>query len=277
MSIAYLNGEWMAPEEARVSVFDRGFMFGDAVYEVMAVYGRKIFMLEAHLARLNQSLDAIRLSSPHDDQTWAALLAAAVDQGGEADGYLYLQVTRGVEASRSHVYSSESVPTILITMTPVPERGMKDALRVVTKQDYRWQRADIKVTSLIANSLLKNEALAEGYDEAILVRDGLVTEATAANIFIVRDGVILTPPRSHLLLHGVTRDHIVELARHAGLAMEEREINESELVKAEEAWISSTGNEIRPVIEINDVPIGNGIPGAMCRKLDGLFQASKPD
>ena len=277
MSIAYLNGEWMALEEARVSVFDRGFMFGDAVYEVMAVYGRKIFMLEAHLARLKRSLDAIRLSSPHDDQTWAALLAAAVDQGGEADGYLYLQVTRGVEASRSHVYSGESEPTVLITMTPAPERGVKVPLRVVTKQDYRWQRTDIKVTSLIANGLLKNEALAEGYDEAILVRDGLVTEATAANIFIVRDGVILTPPLSHLLLHGVTRDHIVELARHAGLAMEEREINESELLKAEEAWISSTGNEIRPVIEINDVPIGNGTPGAMCRELDGLFQASKPD
>ena len=267
----------MAPEEARVSVFDRGFMFGDAVYEVMAVYGRKIFMLEAHLARLNRSLDAIRLSSPHDDQTWAALLAAAVDHGGETDGYLYLQVTRGVEASRSHVYSGDLEPTVLITMTPAPERGVKDPLRVVTKQDYRWQRTDIKVTSLIANGLLKNEALAEGYDEAILVRDGLVTEATAANIFIVRDGVILTPPRSHLLLHGVTRDHIVELARHSGLAMEEREIDESELLKAEEAWISSTGNEIRPVIEINDVPIGNGTPGAMCRELDGLFQASKPD
>ena len=277
MSIAYLNGAWMALEEARVSVFDRGFMFGDGVYEVMAVYGQKIFLLEAHLARLNRSLDAIRLSSPCDDQTWAALLAAAVDQGGEADGYLYLQVTRGVEASRSHVYSGESEPTVLITMTPAPERGVKDPLRVVTKQDYRWQRTDIKVTSLIANGLLKNEALAEGYDEAILVRDGLVTEAPAANIFIVRDGVILTPPLSHLLLHGVTRDHIVELARHAGLAMEEREINESELLKAEEAWISSTGNEICPVIEINDVPIGNGTPGAMCRELDGLFQASKPD
>ena len=277
MAIAYLNGEWMAPEEARVSVFDRGFMFGDAVYEVMAVYSRKIFLLEEHLARLNRSLDAVHLCSPHDDQVWASLLRAAVDRGDEGDGYLYLQVTRGVEASRSHVYSGEAEPTVLITMTPAPERSLKNPLRVVTKQDYRWQRADIKVTSLVANGLLKNEALAEGYDEAILVRDGLVTEATAANIFIVRDGIILTPPRSHLLLHGVTRDYIVELAQQAGLAIEEREIAESELLAAEEAWISSTGNEIRPVIEINNVAIGNGSPGALCEALDGLFQVSKTD
>ena len=275
MAIVYLNGEWIAPEEARVSVFDRGFMFGDAVYEVMAVYSRKIFLLDEHLARLNRSMDAIHLHSPHDDQVWSMLLRTAVDRGGEGDGCLYLQITRGVEASRSHIYSGEAEPTVLITMTPRLERNLTKPLRVVTKKDYRWQRADIKVTSLVANSLLKNEAIAEGYDEAILVRDGLVTEATAANVFIVRDGVILTPPRSHFLLHGITRDYILALAQQAGFAIKEREITESELLAADEAWISSTGNEIRPVIEINNVVVGDGSPGALCSELDRLFQASK--
>ena len=275
MVIAYLNGEWMAPEEAKVSVFDRGFMFGDAVYEVLAVYMGKIFLLEAHLARLNRSLEAISLSSPYDDQTWCSLLKAAVDKSGEGHGHLYLQVTRGVGAARSPIYSYEVEPTVLITMTPAPAHSEKEPLRVVTKQDYRWQRADIKVTSLVANALLKNGALDQGYDEAILVRDGLVTEATFANIFIVKDGVILTPPRSHLLLHGVTRDHILTLAQQAGIPVEEREILEGELLEANEAWISSTGNEIRAVIEINDEAVGDGAPGEIYQKLDLLFQASK--
>ena len=275
MTIAYLNGEWLAPVEARVSVFDRGFMFGDAVYEVMAVYDGKIFLLEAHLGRLKRSLEEIRLDSPFNDTQWTTLLLEAIDRSGETEGYLYMQVTRGVEASRSHVYSGQSEPTVLITMTPAPERALITPLRVVTKPDYRWQRADIKVTSLIANGMIKNEALAEGYDEAILVRDGFVTEATSANVFVVREEVILTPPLSNQLLHGVTRNHVVELSREAGFTVEEKAIPESELLTAEEAWISSTGNELRPVVEINGSPVGDGSPGIICQQLDKLFQASK--
>ena len=275
MAIAYLNGEWMAPEETRVSVFDRGFMFGDGVYEVLAVYSGKIFLLEAHLTRLNRSLEAIHLRSPYDDHAWSSLLQLAVDKSGEEDGYLYLQITRGVQRIRSHVYSGEAEPTVLVTMMPGSDEPQNEPLRVVTKQDYRWQRADIKVTSLIANGLLKNEALEEGYDEAVLVREGMITEATSANIFIVSDGVILTPPRSHMVLHGVTRDYILSLARQAGFPIEEREIFESEFLGADEAWISSTGNEIRAVIEINGIVVGDGWPGKVFRELDALFQSTK--
>ena len=267
----------MAPEQASVSVFDRGFMFGDGVYELLAVYSGNIFLLEAHLARLKRSLEAIHLRSPYDDEAWSSLLKLAVDKACESNGYLYIQITRGAGVSRSHLYSSDLEPTVLITMTPAPEQEVKKPLRVVTKKDYRWQRADIKVISLVANGLLKNEAMAEGYDDAILVRDGLVTEATFANFFIVLDGVVLTPPRSHLLLHGVTRDHILLLARRAGFPVEEREILESEIFKADEAWISSTGNEIRTVLEVNDQIIGDGSPNYMCQKLDVMFQASKLD
>ena len=275
MMIAYLNGEWVAPEEARVSVFDRGFLFGDAVYEVMAVYGGDIFLLEAHLARLIRSLAEIRLPSPYDHKTWVSLLREAIDRSGEQDGYLYLQVTRGVEASRSHVYSGKSKPTVLITMTPDTEQESKEPLHVVTKPDYRWLRTDIKVTSLIANSMIKNEVVAEGFDDAILIRDGFVTEATSANFFMMEDDVIQTPPLSNLLLHGVTRNHIIAIARTAGITIEETAISESQLLTAEEAWISSTGNEIRPITTINGSPVGNGLPGKICRKLDRLFQTSK--
>ena len=277
MSIAYLNGEWLPLESARVSVFDRGFMFGDGIYEVMAIYGGRVFTLEDHLIRLVRSLGEIRLASPHTEDEWRSLILEAVERGQEDPAYLYLQVTRGVEMPRSHVYPAEVKPTVLITVTEAPILKREDIkpYSLVTKTDFRWGRGDIKVTSLIANGLLKNEALAEGYDDAILVRDGYVTESTAANVFVVKDGVILTPPKSPYLLHGITRDHVLALAKGAGMAVEEREIAESELSQADEIWISSTGHEVWPVSHVNGQVIGNGAPGVLWQAVDDLFQASK--
>lgn len=277
MAIAYLNGDWMAPEEARVSVFDRGFMFGDGIYEVMAVYDGTVFMLEKHLTRLQRSLDAIRLVSPFSPDGWRTLINEAVVHGMENPAYLYLQVTRGVESPRSHVYPQGAPPTVLITVMAAPELARKEVqpYRVVTKSDIRWSRGDIKVTSLVANGLLRNEAVQEGYDDAILLRDGLVTEATAANVFIVKDGTIITPPRSNHLLHGITRDHIIDLVQSAGMPFEERPVTGDELLAADEIWISSTGHEVWPVGEVNGRPIGNGEPGVLWQVVDDLFQQSK--
>ncbi len=277
MAIAYLDGEWMAPEEAKVSVFDRGFMFGDGIYEVMAVYGGAVFTLDEHLDRLQRSLGEIRLTSPLSRDEWRSLIEEAVERSDETTAYLYLQVTRGFSMPRSHEYPAEVKPTVLITVmhAPILERKSVHPYKVVTKEDFRWGRGDIKVTSLIANGLIKNEALAEGYDDAVMLRDGFVTEATAANVFIVKDGVIATPPKSNFLLHGITRDHIIGLAGKAGLPMEERPITESEVLSADEVWISSTGHEIWPVSQVNDTVIGNGEPGVMFSAVDELFQASK--
>lgn len=277
MSVAYLNGEWLPLDEARVSVFDRGFMFGDGIYEVMPVYGQRIFTLDDHLKRLARSLGELRLESPFSDDEWRALFREAVERGKEDPAYLYLQVTRGVAIPRSHVYPSSVTPTVLITITEAPSLRRENVTphNLVTKQDFRWGRGDIKVTSLVANGLIRNEALAEGYDDAVLIRDGKVTEATAANVFIVKNGTVLTPPKSTFLLHGITRDHVISLAVGAGIPVEERDIPEAEMLAADEIWLSSTGQEVWPAVSINGQTIGNGAPGVIWQAIDDLFQASK--
>ena len=277
MSIAYINGDWLAPEDAKVSVFDRGFMFGDGVYEVMAVYHGKTFLLEPHLDRLERSLGEVCIDSPHSRDEWRQLLARAVEQSGEQTAYLYLQVTRGLSMPRAHEFPESPEPSVLITVMPAPqlERASVKPLRLVTLRDYRWGRGDIKVISLMANVLLKNEARTLGYDDAALIRDGRVTEATAANLFIVSDGVIVTPPKSNYLLHGISRDHIIKLAQAADMPIEERDITEAELLGADEVWLSSTGLEVWPVAEVNGTTIGNGEAGLVFTAMDALYQASK--
>lgn len=268
----------MAPDEATVSVFDRGFMFGDGVYEVVAVYRGKVFMLEEHLDRLHRSLGEIRLDSPITRDEWRHLIHIAVERSAEETACLYLQVTRGVSSPRSHQYPENPVPTLLITVThaPVLERKAIEPYRMSTRTDYRWGRGDIKVTSLIANGLLRNEAISAGYDDAVLLREGKVTEATAANLFIVKGEVVITPPKSRYLLHGITRGHIISLARDASIPVEEREITGDELTDADEVWISSTSHEVWPVSHIDDSVIGTGEAGVFFNAMDKLFQASKP-
>ena len=277
MAVAYLNGEWLAPEDARVPVFDRGFMFGDGIYEVMAVYSGQIFLLAEHLDRLHRSLGEVSIDSPHTREQWQQLLITAVEKSGEQTAYLYLQVTRGVAMPRAHEFPAQPEPTVLITVMDAPQLQRKEVtpLRLTTREDYRWGRGDIKVISLIGNVLLKNEAKAAGYDDAALIRDGKVTEATAANLFIVKGGAIITPPKSNFLLHGITRDHIIKLAHDADIPVEEREVSEAELTSADEVWLSSTGLEVWPVSEVNDITVGNGEAGVVFATLDKLFQASK--
>ncbi len=277
MAIAYLNGTWLAPEDAMISVFDRGFMFGDGVYEVIAVYHGVAFMLDEHVQRLERSLTEIRLASPLTGSAWRELVNDAIARSQEQTANLYLQVTRGISMPRSLDYPAPGKPTILITVTQVEAQSRThQPCKLVTKQDFRWGRGDIKVLSLIANGLLHNEALAAGYDDAVLIRDGLVTEATHANVFIGTDGTIITPPKSRYILHGITRQYILQIAREAGLEVAEREITEQELLDADEVWISSTGHEVLPVSEVNAQVIGEGAPGCLWQEVNALFQASKP-
>lgn len=276
-AIAYLNGVWQAPEEARVPVLDRGFMFGDGVYEVIPAYNGKPFALERHLKRLANSLAEIRLPTPMTDGEWQALVHEGIARSGESTASIYIQVTRGVAPKRDHRYPDNPSPTVLLMVSPSPllERKQIEPLEMITLEDFRWERGHIKTTSLIAAGMLRNEAIAQGVDDAILLKRGRVTEATASNIFIAKDGIVITPPKSRHILHGITRDVIVELAHEHGVPLEEREITEQELLGADEIMISSSTHEIWPVGRLNGNSVGNGAGGVLWRQLDGLFQAFK--
>lgn len=274
MSIAYLNGSWQPIEEARVSVLDRGFMFGDGVYEVIPVYRGKTFAEDQHLARLANSLNELHIAMPMVEEAWRELFAEAIERGEEDEAILYVQVTRGVATSRTHIYETGG-PTVLVTVSPRPIRKVSDHFRMVTKPDFRWGRGDLKVISLAANSLLKNEAISEGYDDALLIRDGKVTEASSSNIFVVKDGVIATPVANNFLLHGVTRAQVMTLAKQNGLPLEERDVDEAELLAADEVWITSTSIEVWPVVSINGETIGKGEAGLLYQKMYQLFQDLK--
>jgi len=275
--IAYLNGEWLPVEEAKVSVLDRGFLFGDGVYEVIPVYNGKLFCLERHVARLKASLTEIRLSEPVADVVWVDLLTEAVEKSGESMAALYIQVTRGADSMRSFVYPADPTPTIFIMVSPAPQLAHREIkpLQLVTLEDFRWDKGHIKTISLIAAGMLKNEAIAAGANDAVLVKDGEVTEATSSNLFAVIDGVIVTPPKSTRLLHGITRDVVVELAKANGLPIEERVLLPEELARANEVFISSSTMETWPVDRLDGKIIGNGEPGLVWQKIDELFQAHK--
>lgn len=260
-----------------VPALDRGFMFGDGVYEVIPVYNGRPFALARHLKRLNNSLEEINLPSPMTDEEWQSLMLAGIEKSGETTASLYLQVTRGVAPTRDHRYPDGVKPTVFMMVSPskLLERNQVDPLNMVTMDDFRWSRGHIKTISLIAAGMLRNEAIARGADDVILVRDGIVTEASASNVFIASKGVLVTPPKSRHILHGITRDVIVELARDNGIAVEERDFTVEELLAADEVMISSSSHEVWPVGSIDGKTVGNGAGGVMWRQLDALFQACK--
>jgi len=276
--ICYLNGEFLPLAEARVPVLDRGFIFGDGVYEVIPVYGRALFRLKEHLARLAYSLKSIRLANPHDDAAWRTLLRSLVDRNPWEDQSVYLQVTRGV-APRSHEFPKSPVaPTVLLIANPLRSPTAEQrtqGVAVVTREDYRWRRCDIKSVSLLANCLLRQEAEDAGAAETLLIRDGWVTEASSCNVFLVKDGVIATPPKDNLILPGITYDLVLELAREAEIPAEVRRVAATEPASADEVWISSSTREVLPVTKIDGRAVGAGKPGPVYARVLQLFQDYK--
>lgn len=273
----YLNGEYIPLGEARVSVLDRGFLFGDGVYEVIPVYHRRPFRLPQHLARLQSSCDGIRLSNPHDAAGWTALIEDLIRRQDFADQNLYLQLTRGV-AKRDHAFPQGVAATVFLMASPLvtPSREQFEAgVSAVTAIDNRWQRCDIKSTSLLANVLLRQLAVDEGAAETVLFRDGYLTEGAASNIFVVRRGILLAPPRNHLMLPGITYDTVIELARANDLALEVREIAETDVRSADEIWLSSSTREILPITRLDGQIIGGGVAGPLARRMLALYQMLK--
>lgn len=275
-SVVYLNGDYIPADEAKVSVLDRGFIFGDGVYEVIPVYGGRLFRLPHHLQRLQNGLDALRLPSPLAPTAWEGVLHELVQRNGGGDQSLYLQVTRGV-APRDHRFPDPCVPTLYAMSHPLQEMDIstQQGMKAITVEDIRWHRCDIKTIALLPNILLRQQAYDQGAGEALLVRDGQVTEGAASNLLMVKDGVIITPPKNNLLLPGITRDLILEIAEQHGIPYQERAITASELQQADELWVSSSTKEIIPLIELDGVTVGDGLPGPAWRQITALYLAYK--
>jgi D-alanine transaminase len=274
----YLNGEFLPLGEARVSVLDRGFLFGDGVYEVIPAYGGRPFRLSGHLQRLQRSLDAIRLKNPHSDGDWRRLVHELLARNPGEDQGIYLQITRGAAPKRDHAIPSGIAPTVFAMCNPIlppSPRIAAEGIGAVTREDSRWLRCDIKAITLLANVLLRQQAADEDALEAILIRDGQVTEGAASNLFLVRGGQISTPPKSDLLLAGITRDLVLELAATQGLAWEERLIAPEELAPADEIWLSSSTRELLPVTRLDGRPIANGRPGPIWHRMNAYYQDYK--
>ncbi|WP_018861965.1 MULTISPECIES: D-amino acid aminotransferase [unclassified Thioalkalivibrio] len=280
MGIAYFNGEFIPLESVRISPLDRGFLFGDSVYEVIPSYGGQLFLLREHLQRLQRSLDAIRLETPLSLDQWRAMLEELVrrNEGDEAaDLGLYLQVTRGV-APRDHAFPASGAPTVFAMANPIaplPDTIRQSGVAVVTGSDTRWARCDIKATTLLANVLARQDARDQDAVEAILLHDGQVTEGAASNVFALVDGTLVTPPLAPSLLPGVTRALVLRLAAQCGLQVMERALSESELRAADEIWLTSSTKEVLPVCRLDGQPVGLGTPGPAWKSVHAAYQQEK--
>lgn len=275
--MVYLNGEFLPPERAMISAFDRGFVFGDGVYEVIPVFGRRLFRLPHHLARLQRSLNEVRLPNPLSASRWEEVLTRLTTDVTADDQSVYLQVTRG-PAPRDHAFPADVSPTVFAfaqPSKPAEPEVLARGISAVTVADIRWLRCDIKATALLANAMLRQQAADRGAAEAILIRDGLVTEGAASNVFVVRDDTILTTPNGPFILPGITRDLVLELASARSLPAQEQPLPESALVDADEIWITSSVREILPVTRLNDRPVGSGKPGPLHARIYALYQDYK--
>ena len=275
--MVFLNGKFLPIEEARVPVLDRGFIFGDGVYELVPVYSRVPFRLEEHLARLERSLAATRIRNPYSRAEWREIITQLVAKQSFEDQGVYFQVTRGV-ARRDHAFPEDSTPTVFIMSNPLvnpPREAVERGVEAVSAPDNRWHRCDIKSISLIGNVLLRQLSAEAGAAETILFRDGMLTEAAACNVFVVRGGVIQCPPKTNLILPGITYDVVLELAQSAKLPLEVRAVSEHETRTADEIWVTSSSKEVLAIVTLDGKPVGEGRPGPVFRRMYELYQEFK--
>ncbi len=288
-TLCYLNGEYVSLREAKVSVLDRGFIFGDGVYEVVPVYSGKLFRFDEHMARLSRSLGKLRIANPHDSAQWLercrkltrALIDTSSEEAAAMDQVVYIQVTRGV-ALRDHVMPRDITPTVFMMtsrMKPPSQEQRHAGVACVTARDFRWERGDIKSTSLLGNVLARQLSADHGAMETIMFRAGFLTEASGSNVWVVHEGAVLGPPKSEHVLEGIRYELIRELCEDAGIGFNLRPIAEAEVMAADEVLISSATKEVLPVTTLDGHPVGHGAlrgkPGPVYAKLYQAYQAAK--
>ncbi|MCS7101343.1 MAG: D-amino acid aminotransferase [Burkholderiaceae bacterium] len=271
--ICYLNGKWLPLSQARISPLDRGFIFGDGVYEVVPVYRRKPFRLEQHLARLERSLREVRIVNPFNRTGWQALLARLIERGGAEDQYVYLQVTRGV-ARRDFAFPTGVPPTVFAMTTPFVRPGpelREGGLRAVTRADERWLRCDIKSVSLLAAVLARQYAVENDAHEVVQFRDGWLTEGSASNIWVVKAGAVHGPPRDQRILEGIRYGLLQELCAQEGIAFAEQPLARAAVEDADELLLTAATREILPIVQLDGRPVGDGRPGPIYRRLRAAY------
>lgn len=276
IDIVYLNGKYIAKNNAKISVLDRGFLFADGIYEVIPVYNATPFRLSEHLERLQYSLSKLEIINPHSNAQWQQIINNVIKQNGGGNQSLYLHITRGVDTQREHVIEKQTQPTILLMSSPlvVAKQPIKTSSATLLA-DIRWQFCDIKSVALLGNMLLRNEAQQRGHDEAILHRDQIITEGSSSNVFIVKNNEIYTPCQNNYILGGITREVIIEISQKSGFTVHQQDITVTELLNADEVWISSSSREISPVTHIDGKIIGDGNIGALAKTVHGEFQSFK--
>ena len=276
--IVYLNGQFLPIEDAKISVLDRGFIYGDGVYELVPVYRRQPFRLPQHLARLQHSLDGIRLANPHTDAEWTSIIGELVAKQPFDDQGVYFQVTRGV-AKRDHTFPPGVPATVFMMSNPLAlpsAEQVEKGVAVVTAEDNRWRRCDLKTISLVGNVLMRQLAADAGAIETVMFRDGHLTEASASNVLVVIGGTIVAPPKDNLILPGITYGAAYEFARDAGLPFEIRPVTRAEVFVADEMWLTSSTKEVLAITSVDGRPFASGATGPVFRKMHALFQAHKP-
>ena len=284
-TLCYLNGEYGPLAEAKVSVLDRGFIFGDGIYEVVPVYGKKLFRFEEHMARLGRSLAKLRIANPHGREEWLErcrkLIEALAERGGVTDQIVYIQVTRGV-ALRDHVMPEGVAPTVFMMVSalkPASGEQRHQGVACITARDFRWERGDIKSTSLLGNVLARQMSADHGAVETIMFRDGWLTEASASNVWVVHEGALLGPPKSEHVLEGIRFELIRELCESCGIAYNLRPLPEAEVTGADELILSSATKEVLPVTTLDGTAVGHGAlrgkPGPVYARLFEAYQRAK--
>lgn len=267
----------MPLEACRISPLDRGFIFGDGIYELLPVYKNKTFYLQQHLARLQRSIGEIRISNPYSKSEWETIIETLIQQSSGEDLAIYIQVTRGI-APRDHVFPVGTNATVFAMANPLaaaPEDQLQQGVTLITAQDIRWQRCDIKVISLLANILAKQDAMQASAIEAIMVRDGFALEGAASNLFVVRNGEVFTHPKDNLILPGITRDFVLELLDELDVKYKEQAIPKEWLYTSDELWITSSTKEVLSATKIDQHVVGDGMPGKVWGKTHALYQQRK--
>lgn len=272
-NVAFVNGVFVPLAEARVSIEDRGFQFGDGVYEVIRTYKGRPFSLDAHLARLDRSATALDLPQPYSRVDWTQHVLEGIERAAYPESKIYLQITRGV-APRDHAYADDAMPTVVMTVRefhPLDRSVQATGVDAMTTEDIRWGRCDIKSVNLLANVLARQKVKRDRVFEAILVHAGLVTEGAISNVMIVQGGTIVTAPEGARILSGVTRGIVLDLARHMGFPVQERFVSQAELYEAGEVFLTGTTVEVLAVVRVDGKVIGDGQPGPITQRLAASF------